>query len=129
MPRKAHEPTSESRVEVRTLASLGMPQDEIAAYIGISKPTLAKHYGEELKLSAIKANANVGKFLYTMASGSALKQGASYGECSRAAMFWAKTRMGWRETNNLDHTSSDGSMTPPKTVVLRGVKPDDASSD
>lgn len=129
MPRKAHEPTPESRVEVRTLASLGMPQDEIAAYIGISKPTLAKHYGEELKLSAIKANANVGKFLYTMASGGALKQGASYGECSRAAMFWAKTRMGWRETNNLDHTSSDGTMTPPKTVVLRGVKPDDASGD
>ena len=129
MPRKAHQPTAETRVEVRTLASLGMPQDEIAAYIGISKPTLAKHYGEELKLSAIKANANVGKFLYTMASGSALKQGASYGECSRAAMFWAKTRMGWRETNNLDHTSSDGTMTPPKTVVLRGVKPDDASGD
>ena len=111
------------------MASLGMPQDEIAAYIGISKPTLAKHYGEELKLSSIKANANVGKFLYTMASGSALKQGASYGECSRAAMFWAKTRMGWRETNNLDHTSSDGTMTPPKTVVLRGVKPDDRSGD
>lgn len=114
-----HKPTDENRVQVETLASLGMPQDEIAAYIGISKPTLAKHYPEELKISAIKANARVGEFLYTMASGRALDHGATYGECSRAAMFWAKTRMGWRETNNLDHTSSDFSMTP--TVIERVI--------
>ena len=130
MPAKAHKPTDENRVEVRTLASLGMPQDEIAAYIGISKPTLAKHYASELKLSAIKANANVGKFLYTMASGRALKQGASYGECSRAAMFWAKTRMGWRETNNLDHRSSDGSMSPPSTIeIVSASFPDDFETE
>jgi len=35
----------------------------------------------------------------------------------------------WRDKQDLDHRSSDGSMTPPKTVVLRGVKPDDASGD
>jgi len=27
-------------------------------------------------------------------------------------MFWAKTRMQWRETNHHDVTSSDGTMTP-----------------
>ena len=115
-----HEPTDKTRSEVSALASFGVPQEDIAAYIGISKPTLAKHYPDELSFSSIKANATVGKFLFNMASGQAIKSGASYGECSRAAMFWAKTRMGWRETNNIDHTSSDRSMTPkgiPEDVI------------
>ena len=107
-----HEPTDKTRSEVSALASFGVPQEDIATYIGISKPTLAKHYPDELSFSSIKANATVGKFLFNMASGQAMKNGATYGECSRAAMFWAKTRMGWRETNQIDHTSSDGSMTP-----------------
>ena len=129
MPAKAHKPTPEKRSEVRALGSFGIPHDDIALFIGISAPTLRKHYKMELKLSSIKANAEVGKFLFTLASGRAIKDGASHGECGRQGMFWAKTRMGWRETDNLNHTSDDGTMSPPKTVVLRGVKPDDASSD
>ena len=118
-----HEPTDKTRSEVSALASFGVPQEDIAAYIGISKPTLAKHYPDELSFSSIKANATVGKFLFNMASGQAVKSGASYGECSRAAMFWAKTRMGWRETQNLDHKSSDGSMTP-QQIILRAADDD-----
>lgn len=129
MPAKAHKPTDESRAEVKALASFGLPQEDIAEYVGVSHVTLRKHYASELKLSAIKANATVGKYLFSLASGQAISKGATHSDCKAAAMFWAKTRMGWRETNNLDHTSSDGSMTPPKTVILRGVKPDDASSD
>lgn len=112
MPQKAHKPTDESRAEVSALASFGVPQDAIAEYIGISKPTLAKHYGDELKFSSIKANTTVGKFLFSLASGQAIESGATHGDCKAAAMFWAKTRMGWRETSHHDHTSSDGSMTP-----------------
>lgn len=115
MPAKAHEPTDQTRSEVAALASFGIPQEDIASYIGISHPTLRKHYSEELKVSSIKANAAVGEYLYRLASGMALKDPenpASHSECSRSAMFWAKTRMGWRETAHLDHTSSDGTMTP-----------------
>ena len=113
-----HEPTDKTRSEVSALASFGVPQEDIAAYIGISKPTLAKHYPDELSFSSIKANATVGKFLFNMASGQAIKSGASYGECSRAAMFWAKTRMGWREKHDLNHTSEDGSMSPKAAIEL-----------
>lgn len=123
---KPHKPTDKTRSEVSALASFGVPQEDIAAYIGISKPTLAKHYADELSFSSIKANATVGKFLFNMASGQAIKSGASYGECSRAAMFWAKTRMGWRETNHIDHSSSDGTMTPPQTIIIKAA---DASRD
>jgi hypothetical protein len=118
MSKIPHEPTHESRAEVKALASFGLPQEEIAKYIGISHPTLRKYYKDELNFSAIKANANVAKYLYNLASGNALKQGASHGDCSRAAMFWAKTRMGWRETTHLDHTSTDGSVTMPNVIKI-----------
>jgi hypothetical protein len=111
MPNKSHEPTDQTRSEVSALASFGIPQADIASYLGISKPTLAKHYAEELKFSSIKANAAVGKYLYRLASGMALKDSsnpASHSECARSAMFWAKTRMGWRETNRTEVTGADG---------------------
>ena len=94
-----HQPTEKTRAEIVALRSYGVPIKEVAAYIGIDDKTLYKYYREELENSAIKANANVGKFLYQAASGQALTTGASYSDCVRAAMFWAKTRMGWKETN------------------------------
>jgi len=112
MPAKAHKPTDESRAEVKALASFGLPQEDIAQYIGISHVTLRKHYASELKLSAIKANATVGKYLFSLASGQAIKNGATHSDCKAAAMFWAKTRMGWRETDRIEHVSPDGSMSP-----------------
>jgi hypothetical protein len=106
---KKHEPTDKTRSEVSALASFGVPQEDIAAYIGISHPTLRKHYPDELSFSSIKANASVGKFLFGLASGQAMKlekNPASWGDCSRAAMFWAKTRMGWRETQHVEHSGA-----------------------
>jgi len=112
MPAKAHKPTDESRAEVKALASFGLPQEDIAEYVGVSHVTLRKHYASELKLSAIKANATVGKYLFSLASGQALRNGASHSECARSAMFWAKTRMGWRETDRLEHSGPDGGAIP-----------------
>jgi len=99
MSKPLHQPTDKTRAEIVALRSYGVPIKEVAAYIGIDDKTLYKYYKDELDNSAIKANANVGKFLYQAASGQALTTGASYSDCVRAAMFWAKTRMGWKETN------------------------------
>ena len=99
MSKPLHQPTEKTRAEIIALRSYGVPIKEVAAYIGIDDKTLYKYYREELENSAIKANANVGKFLYQAASGQALTTGATYSDCVRAAMFWAKTRMGWKETN------------------------------
>lgn len=111
-----HVPTLQTRAEVSALKSFGVPLDDISAYIGIDRKTLSKYYRTEIDTAQIKADAAVAKFLYGTASGRALKDGATYSDCVRAAMFWAKTRMGWRETNNVDHTSSDGSMTPKPAI-------------
>jgi hypothetical protein len=113
MAARSHKPTDESRAEVRALASFGLPQEDIAEYIGgISHVTLRKHYAQELKLSAIKANATVGKYLFSLASGQAIAKGATHGDCRTAAVFWAKTRMGWRETDRLEHSGPDGGAIP-----------------
>ena len=108
MSKPQHKPTEKTRAEIIALRSYGVPIKEVAAYIDIDDKTLYKYYREELENSAIKANANVGKFLYQAASGQALQTGASHGDCVRAAMFWAKTRMGWKETNVQEHTGVDG---------------------
>ena len=108
MSKPLHQPTEKTRAEIVALRSYGVPIKEVAAYIGIDDKTLYKYYKEELDNSAIKANANVGKFLYQAASGQALATGATYSDCVRAAMFWAKTRMGWKETNVQEHTGANG---------------------
>ena len=123
MPRHPHEPTDKTRAEVEALKSFGVPQQDIAGYIGIDRKTLAKHYKDELDTAQTKANATVARFLYQAASGKALNEGANYADCVRAAMFWAKTRMQWRETNHHDVTSSDGTMTP-QPVVIELAGPD-----
>ena len=117
MSKPLHQPTEKTRAEIVALRSYGVPIKEVAAYIGIDDKTLYKYYREELENSAIKANANVGKFLYQAASGQALTTGASYSDCVRAAMFWAKTRMGWKETNVQEHTGANGADLPKNNKI------------
>ena len=117
MSKPLHQPTEKTRAEIVALRSYGVPIKEVAAYIGIDDKTLYKYYRDELENSAIKANANVGKFLYQAASGQALTTGATYSDCVRAAMFWAKTRMGWKETNVQEHTGANGADLPKNNEI------------
>ena len=128
MSKPLHQPTEKTRAEIIALRSYGVPIKEVAAYIGIDDKTMYKYYRPELEQSAMKANANVGKFLYQAASGQALKDGASYSDCVRAAMFWAKTRMGWKETDVHEHTGKDGTALQPPVFNFNPVKPKDESS-
>ena len=125
MSKPLHQPTDKTRAEIIALRSYGVPIKEVAAYIGIDDKTLYKYYKDELENSAIKANANVGKFLYQAASGQAIAQGASHGDCVRAAMFWAKTRMGWKETNVQEHTGTNGTALPAPVFNFNPIKPKD----
>lgn len=102
----SHKPTDKTRAEVEALTAYGVPSAEVALYVGIDPKTLRKHYRQELDVARTKAHAKVGKFLFNAASGDALKNGASHSDCIRAAMFWAKTQMGFREKEE----SSQGDM-------------------
>jgi DNA-binding XRE family transcriptional regulator len=87
MSQAPHEPTDEARKMAKTLSGLGVPQDDIATLIGVSKPTLHKHYREELDKGMAEANAKVAGSLFNQAVG---------GNTS-AAIFWMKARANWSE--------------------------------
>ena len=118
-----HEPTDKTRAEVLALYTYkcasrgGKPP-----IFGIDAKTLRKYYRAELDRAHAQAHAAVGKFLYQNATGATPKEGASHSDCVRAAMFWAKTRMGWRETDNLNHISEDGSMSPTRIELVAPKK-------
>lgn len=98
-----HVPTDKSRSEVSALAGFGVVQDEIAKFIGIDSKTLRKHYRNELDIGHIRANAAVARSLF--------KQATEDGNVA-AQIFWMKARAGWREKQDVNVVSEDGSMSP-----------------
>ncbi len=72
------------------MAAYGIPQDEIARVVGITKPTLEKHYRTELDRAEMETNAKVAESLFRKATG----DGA---QAVTAAIFWLKTRARWKE--------------------------------
>jgi DNA-binding XRE family transcriptional regulator len=116
MSRNPHDPTPEQRQIVQLHATIGTPQDDIARVIGIDKKTLRKHYRDELDLAAAKANATIGGALFNKAKG---------GDTT-AMIFWMKTRARWSERQEIDHTSSDGTMTPTRIVIEAAPSNDDS---
>ena len=102
MSRRPHQPSKESRQLVQLHATIGTPQAVIADILGIDGKTLTKYYREELDQALARANASVGGALFNK---------ATKGDTT-AMIFWMKTRAGWREKQEIDLTSSDGSMTP-----------------
>ena len=61
---------------------------------GIDEKTLRKHFRRELDTAAIKANAKIGGTLYNKAIN---------GDTT-AAIWWSKTRMGWKEKSEIEHS-------------------------
>jgi hypothetical protein len=99
--RPVFQPTEKHRGQVEAMARYGVPQLEIARTIGISLPALHKHFREELDTGSTKANAQVGEFIFSTIIGAQIagRQPVTDGRARvTAAIFWAKTRMGWKET-------------------------------
>ena len=113
MSRHPHDPTKVNRELVSLHSTMGTDQATIADLLGIDEKTLRKHYRRELDLSTAKANATIGGVLYNKA-----KAGDT-----ASMIFWLKTRGRWRETVQVDNTSSDGTMTPAAvTFEVVGVR-------
>ncbi len=103
--RPPHEPTEASRKQVKALSAYGIPQEEIGKVIGVSKPTLEKHYRDELDRAQSEVNAKVAESLFRKATG----EGA---QSVTAAIFWLKTRAQWKEpaTDTNMKLSADGTV-------------------
>ena len=90
MGRKRHAPDTVLRRQVEAMAAYGVPELDIARVVGIDPKTLRKHYRDELDTGRVKATAKVAEFLFRRAT----TEGP---QAVTAAIFWLKTRGGWRE--------------------------------
>lgn len=99
MARPRFKPNEEQKRMVKSMSGYGIPEDDIARTIGprgISPKTLRKYFRQELSLGSTLANTKVAQTLFHLASS---------GECVAASIFWAKTRLGWRERGGLPAAS------------------------
>jgi hypothetical protein len=119
MPRS---PTVLSQQEIEQVEKLGrmLTIEQIADYFGISRPTF---YAIMERQPEVSLHYKRGKAQAIGTVAQNLIQQAMNGNTS-AAMFYLKTQAGWKETAQIDHTSSDGSMTPPPLRVSFSGKPD-----
>ncbi len=101
MARPSHQPLPALCRQVEAMAGYGVPEIDIARVLGIDPKTLRKHYRDELDTGHVKANAKVAENLYRKATGEGR-------EAVTAAIFWLKTRAGWKETSIHEVGGSDG---------------------
>jgi hypothetical protein len=73
------------------MTAYGLPELNIAEIVGIDPKTLRKHYRHELDNGQAKATAKVAESLFRKATGEGPQS-------VTAAIFWLKTKGGWRET-------------------------------
>lgn len=85
--RPEHEPTEANRTTVNKMTAYGIDQETIAKCIGITRPTLHKHYRNELDKSKAECIVEVADRLIS-------KIRADDGP---SIMFYLKTQAGWRE--------------------------------
>jgi hypothetical protein len=113
-----HVPTDKTRARVTAWSGGGIEQKMIAASIpdptpdkphklGISVPTLIKHYKTELLTGKAMMDG-----LAISALGAAMQRGGK--EAVVAAKWWTQSRMGWTERIEIDDKSAD---TPMRVIV------------
>jgi hypothetical protein len=103
-------PTKRQRDEVAVLVAAGVPYETVARLIEnprtgkpITAKTLMVAFRAELDDAGSRAHSRVAKSLFDKATGNGT-------QAVTAAIWWTKTRMGWRETivnenHNIDDTA------------------------
>ena len=115
------------------MAGFGISAEDIAIVLGIGRSDLERNYRKELDSAAIKANARVAESLFRKATGEG-REGVV------AAIFWLKTRAGWKETQAHEVSGRDGGPvlieeSSPRRLamavlaLLRGADADTAEAD
>lgn len=119
--RPPHRPTEETREQVEIMVMAGIKHTDIALCLGITDDTLVKYYREEIDTSTPKANARVAASLFKQAT--ELNIPAS-------AIFWAKTRMGWSEKSQVEHSGKiDSDVKQDSTFTIEYVNPPNYDED
>ncbi len=99
------------RRQVEAMAGYGVSEADIARVLGIDPETLRERYRDELDTGHVVANATVAESLFRKATG-------DHRQSVTAAIFWLKTRAGWRETSPSD---PDPAVEFPTRIIITGV--------
>lgn len=86
--RPPYEPTDKDRKMVEVLSGFGIPAEKIAHVVGVSLPTLHKHFPFELERGAATVEAKLAGNLLRLSNG-------SDGTALKATIFALQTRFGW----------------------------------
>ena len=97
----------EQIIQVEGLASV-LSIKQIADYFGVAKSTFYQMIDRQPEIIE-RYKRGKSKAIGSVAKG--LLQKAQAGDTA-SAIFYLKTQAGWKEKQEVDHTSSDGSMTP-----------------
>ena len=116
MGRHAIELTEAEIEQVEKLSAV-MTQQQLADYFGFSERTFRNLMERDERIVAAYKRGKA-KAIGSVAQ-SLIKQ-AQNGNTT-AMMFYLKTQAGWRETQQIDHTNSDGTMRP---TIIELVAPD-----
>lgn len=109
--------TAEQMVQLEALAAY-LTIEQIADYFGFSDDTLRRRMSEDAEvLRAYKK----GKQRTVASIANNLVQKAREGD-NACMFFFLKTQAGWRETHELDHKSSDGSMSPKRELTREDME-------
>lgn len=110
----------------------GATQEEIATDLNIAINTLTRLYRKELNEGKAHADIVIRQRIYQIAVGRWDEKNRVWIEPpdKTMLMFLGKTRLGMRETNRVEMTSPDGSMTVmPTTITLTGRKDPEGEND
>lgn len=86
--RPSFKPTQEQREKVESMAGYGLTAEQICNLIEVSRGTLFKYFGDELKQGEGKAHVQITQRAFEMARN---------GRNPAMTMFWLKCRAGWTE--------------------------------
>lgn len=109
--RPKYVPREEDRVFVERAVMAGTPIIKIAAALRISKDTLRKHYLYEIITARERLKNEAVRVLDRHLKENSLE----------ASKFVLSRVAGWNEKKAIDHTSSDGTMSPQLTNLLDEV--------
>lgn len=121
MGRPTHKPTKNNRDTVKLYSGMGIPVVDIALKLKIDKETLYKYYSDELAEGRNEANLQVMGALF---------RSATVEKNVPAQIFWAKSRVGLKETSGLEVSGPNGGplsveVSEAKSKLYQGLEDDD----
>ncbi len=106
--------TAEHQSVVEALAFMGVSRKTIGEYLGVSDYVIKNHYDSVIKHARTGMNVNVVRSLY---------QRGLRGDTA-ALIFWAKTQLGWKETQVREYVLPEISLVAVDGSVVRTTKSD-----